>query len=135
MSLSRKPAQPYTFLAPSVQFKRANQGIDFNLPAEDEEDFETEIKTVFFQLTGEQAWIARRMWISETLLLRVVEVNERIRGGIPLLRGTRMTVAQLIGELADGRSLPDIAENFEIDAGDFRSLLEGIAVQFDRPFK
>lgn len=42
--------------------------------------------------------------------------SEKLRlGGKPCIRGQRFSMSQLIAELADGRPLKEIAEDFDID--------------------
>lgn len=82
----------------------------------------------------EKEWIAIRLWVSSVMLQECVSVDSKIRGGIPVLAGTRMTIAQLLAEVADGRSLSDISDSFDLDFEHLQKLFEGMAIQFDRPF-
>ena len=65
--------------------------------------------------------------------LLCVEMNADKRGGVPVLRGTRFTVAQLFAELADGRSIVELAADFELEIEPIRELLQELANYFDRP--
>ncbi|HYV34165.1 MAG TPA: DUF433 domain-containing protein [Gemmataceae bacterium] len=62
-----------------------------------------------------------------------VEVNPLKRGGAPVLVGTRFTVAQLLAELAAGRSVAEIAEDFDLALNTIERLLDGLALSLDGP--
>ncbi len=82
---------------------------------------------------GIDEWLAERMAYASQKLRECVEVNPKRRGGIPVLKGTRFTLGQLLGELADGRSLPCIAEDFELDLQILEQFLRGLSICLDRP--
>ena len=67
------------------------------------------------------------------LLKDCVEVNPQKRSGVPVLKGTRFTVAQLLAEIAEGRSVAEIAEDFDVDKALIQRLLEGLALCLDGP--
>ena len=48
-------------------------------------------------------------------MLKFIEINPDIRSGVPVLRGTRIPVSQIFMEIADNRTINDIAEDLEID--------------------
>jgi uncharacterized protein (DUF433 family) len=81
-----------------------------------------------------EEWLTQRLWISEVLLHRTVVVDIKIRHGMPVLRGTRIGIAQIISELAEGRSTTEIAQSLDLDLASIHELLQGIAIQFDRSF-
>lgn len=86
------------------------------------------------QLQGsEPEHLLRRVSAAVAVLHSCIEVNARKRGGIPLLKGTRFTVAQLFAEIAEGRSVVEIAEDFELDLGTIREVLQGFATYLDQP--
>ena len=62
-----------------------------------------------------------------------VETNLEKRKGIPVLKGTRFTIAQLLAEIADGRNIVDISVDFELDLQTIRHFLEGLSLYLDRP--
>jgi len=82
---------------------------------------------------SQEAWLAERVQWAASVLHDCVEVNPNKRGGIPVLKGTRFTVAQLFAELADGRSVFELAEDFELDLENMKALLQGFATHLDRP--
>lgn len=67
------------------------------------------------------------------LLKDCVEVNPQKRGGAPVLKGTRFSVAQLLAEIAEGRGVAEIAADFDLDLELIKKLLEGLALSFDGP--
>src|SRR5260370_24098627 len=81
----------------------------------------------------EEEWLAERARYSLLALRDCVEINPEKHGGVPVLRGTRFTVAQLFAEIGDGRSLPEIASDFGIDEGLMRKLMESFSIYLDRP--
>ena len=83
---------------------------------------------------AEAEWLVERAKYALLVIQDCVEVNPNKRGGVPVLRGTRFTVAQLFAEISEGRSLGDIAEDFEIDLVIMKKVMESFAIHFDRPF-
>lgn len=57
-----------------------------------------------------------------------IEISPILRGGIPVLRGTRFTVSQLLAELANTCGPAEIAENFELDEEQIIAFLNGLAL-------
>lgn len=83
-------------------------------------------------------WTATEWYIQCNLyglemLERVVEIDPHRRGGVPVLRGTRFTVAQVLAELSETACIDEIAENFDLDAGMIRALLDGLSLLLQRP--
>jgi uncharacterized protein (DUF433 family) len=81
-----------------------------------------------------QEWLIERAGYAIQLFHVCIEINPRKCGGVPVLNGTRFTIAQMFAEIADGRSLPEICDNFELDTIMVTKLFEGLAISFDRPF-
>ncbi len=61
-----------------------------------------------------------------------IEASPRKLGGIPVLRGTRFSVAQLFAELAEADNVEDIAEEFDLDASQISTLLHALSKYLDR---
>lgn len=78
--------------------------------------------------------LAQRLREAVVMLRQSVEINPGKRGGVPVLKGTRVTIAQVIVELADDMSLSEIAEDLDLDEMQIRCFLEGMAIHLDRPF-
>ena len=53
-----------------------------------------------------------------------IEINPRIRNGEPVIKGTRVPVARLVAELADGTSVDEIATQYEVTIEDIRAAAE-----------
>jgi uncharacterized protein (DUF433 family) len=56
-----------------------------------------------------------------------------IRGGVPVLAGTRFPVPQVLAEIAGGSSVTEVAEDFDLDEDLIVRFLEGMAALLDRP--
>jgi len=44
-------------------------------------------------------------------------IDSQIKGGSPVMRGTRFTVAQLLHELAEGHTVESFADAYDYDIG------------------
>ena|ERR1700733_10220976 len=75
-----------------------------------------------------------RLTHAVSLLKDSVETDIDRLGGIPVLAGTRFSVAQILAELADDTTVSKLAKNFKLDAEMIRSFLRGIAIELDRPY-
>ena len=64
---------------------------------------------------------------------RVVEVDPERRGGVPVMRGTGFTVAQVLAELAETSGVDDVASSFSLDAADIREMINGLSLIMQRP--
>src|SRR5271166_315173 len=61
------------------------------------------------RLIADEEWMAERFRHAGLLMRECIEVDPERRGGIPVVRGTNFTVAQLLQELAEGKNIADIA--------------------------
>lgn len=61
-----------------------------------------------------------------------ISIKDKVKGGKPCIFGTRFTVAQLLAELAEGHSVEEIAEDFDISEKRCRAALEQLAKLFDQ---
>jgi uncharacterized protein (DUF433 family) len=77
--------------------------------------------------------LARRWWHAVALLEDCVDVSPNRRGGVPCLKGTRVTVAQILAQLAEGDSVDDLVDDMEIDRDTLVTLLNGLSLILDRP--
>src|SRR5260370_40273539 len=66
------------------------------------------------QALTEEEWLSERLNIAVRMLDHCVEIDSCKRGGIPVLRGTRFTVAQLLAEIADGRDVGGLCTSFAL---------------------
>ncbi len=53
-----------------------------------------------------------------------IEINPDIRHGKPVIRGTRVPVARILGELSAGATLQQIQTDYGITADDIRAALD-----------
>ena len=77
--------------------------------------------------------LAERAFWAASVLRDSVDVDPARRSGVPVLKGTRFTVAQLFAELAEGRSVVEVADDFELDLDTIKNLLHGFSAHLDRP--
>lgn len=97
-------------------------------------DWLTKIGERPLQLLSKEERISEQ-WRQASLALRhCVEVSARKFGGIPVLKGTRFPIAQVLSQIAEGDSVDDLAENFDLDPECLRTLLHALAACLDRPF-
>lgn len=75
-----------------------------------------------------------RLRAAASMLQDSVEINLDKRGGVPVLKGTRVPISLILAELAGNASLSEIADDLDLDKDLIRGFLEGMAVHFDRPF-
>lgn len=74
-----------------------------------------------------------RLRLAGAALRDCVEISSQKLGGIPVLRGTRFPVSQVLSQLADGDSVEEVAENFELDREQLTTLLHVLSAYLDRP--
>lgn len=68
----------------------------------------------------------------DTYGMKNIKVDSDIRCGVPCVPGTRFTVAQLVSELSGGRSLGEIAEDFDLEFDMLERCLEDLARELDK---
>ena len=62
-----------------------------------------------------------------------VEINPDKLGAVPVLKGTRISVAQVLAEIGEGQSVEAVADDFDLDVELEKRLVTGLAVCLDRP--
>ncbi len=67
--------------------------------------------------------------------LSTVEIDPKRQGGIPVLRGTRFRISQLLSELAEGDSVSEIADNLDLNEKDIKDFLNELSVMIEREYK
>ena len=82
-----------------------------------------------------EEWLADRARYAISMLRDCTEVNPRKCGGVPVLKGTRFSLAQILAEIAEGKSVSELAEDFELQPALIKEFLEGMAIALDRPFQ
>ncbi len=81
---------------------------------------------------GPEQWLAERADYAARELHECVEFDPGKRCAVPVLLGTRMSVAQLLAELGEGRSTTEVADDFDLDANLVKRFVCGLAVCLDR---
>jgi uncharacterized protein (DUF433 family) len=76
--------------------------------------------------------VIERSIVAMRLMKDTIEMDRLRRGGKPVLAGTRFDVSQVFGELADGRSTKEMAEDYSFDEELVKRLLCGLAIYLDR---
>lgn len=86
----------------------------------------TESHELTFHLKSQLEAAARMLQDSVTL-------DSNIRGGVPVVRGTRVPVARILAEVADDASLSEISDDLDLDREVLIKLINGLANYLDRP--
>ncbi|MEN8215681.1 MAG: DUF433 domain-containing protein [Pseudomonadota bacterium] len=60
-------------------------------------------------------------------LSEVVEIHSEIRGGVPVLKGSRIPVAKILAELGEDMTITEIAEDYNINIQQAKMFIEGLA--------
>jgi uncharacterized protein (DUF433 family) len=76
---------------------------------------------------------AERASLALSALGGMVDADPAKAGGVPVVKGSRFPVSQLLAELADGSNVQEIAENYELDPELLSSLLHALAVYLNKP--
>jgi uncharacterized protein (DUF433 family) len=80
-----------------------------------------------------QQWFAECVANGFDILSKSIDIDPEIRGGVPVLRGTRFTVAQALAELAELSGVTEFSEEFDIDPQVVKDMLDGLALVLQRP--
>ena len=78
--------------------------------------------------------IAEKILFSMVLLDAVIVIDPKIRGGTPVLVGTRVPIARLFSEVATGRTIDEISDDKELRIDDVRQVFSGFAAYLGRSF-
>ncbi len=78
-------------------------------------------------------WMTQRAQYATRELGDRVEWNADKVGGAPVLKGTRISVAQVLAALGEGQSAAEVAADFDLDVALVKRLVPGFAVCLDRP--
>lgn len=60
-----------------------------------------------------------------------IEHNPDKLGGRPVLKGTRVSIAQIVAEIADGASIPGLVADMDLPEQTLKCLFECISEFFD----
>ena len=78
-------------------------------------------------------WLANRMNYARLLMSGSIEIDPDIRSGVPVMRGTRVPLSQVLAEIADGASIEVIADDLEIDETPIREFIQSFSIFVDQP--
>ncbi|MGA2063110.1 MAG: DUF433 domain-containing protein, partial [Thermoguttaceae bacterium] len=82
-----------------------------------------------------EEWVVERIIYATMILHDSVETDPEIRGGVPVIKGTRIPVSQILAEVAEDEKISAIADDFNLDVNTLMKLFEGMAIHLDRPFR
>ena len=77
--------------------------------------------------------LAERLIEAARLLEDSVEIDSAVRGGVPVIRGTRIGIGRIFAEIADDKPLSEIADSLDLDVDVLKKVIEGISIHLDRP--
>ena len=80
-----------------------------------------------------EQWLADRTRFAARELGDCVEMNPDKLSGVPVLKGSRISVAQILAEIGEGQSVEAVAADFDLDVELVKRLVTGLAVCLDRP--
>jgi uncharacterized protein (DUF433 family) len=82
----------------------------------------------------EEYWLLARSLVAKSMVRECIAIDPKIRGGVPVLRGTRISVSQIFAELSGADCVVELADEYDIDPSLIRKLLEGMAIQLDQSY-
>jgi uncharacterized protein (DUF433 family) len=87
------------------------------------------------QLKPTEQLFLKRLEYGLKELSNVVEIHNEIRGGMPVLKGTRIPIATILAELSEETTITEIAEDYDINAQQIKVLIGGLAILLERSFQ
>lgn len=91
--------------------------------------------TAQFQSIRSEQQLQKRLEYGLRELSDVVEIHHEIRGGVPVLKGSRIPVAKILAEFGEDMTITEIAEDYNINIQQVRVFIEGLAILLDRSFQ
>lgn len=79
-------------------------------------------------------WFYKRLQRASVDLEQHIECDPQKAGGVPVVKGTRLKVAQLLAELAEGQDITEIAEDLDVSQDTLATIMKRLAVLLDQPF-
>ena len=67
------------------------------------------------------------------LYAECVETNLLVRGGVPVISGTRVPIATVLANIASDMSISVIADDLDLDVDKLTAFFQCISIAFDRP--
>ena len=84
--------------------------------------------------TGCEAWTAEHLRGQRHCSRDSIDIDPEKRGGVPMVKGTRVPVATILAELAEGATIGGVAADLDLDPEILRKMIQGIAGHFDCSF-
>lgn len=78
-------------------------------------------------------WLIQRVQFASSELSDCIERNPLKYSGVPVVKGSRISVAQIFAELAEGMSADEVAEDFSLEPALVKRLVSGFSICLDRP--
>ncbi len=85
------------------------------------------------QTTRHDRWLADALDFGNEHMSKAVVINLKRRGGIPCLKGSRVTIGQILAELAESGGPDEIAARLDLDRVAIENLLYGLATLLEKP--
>ena len=79
--------------------------------------------------------LRRRLEFEARILADSIEISYEKKGGVPVVRGTRMPVARILAEVADNVRIKEFADNYDLDVEKLHAILQGFSVYLSRPLR
>jgi uncharacterized protein (DUF433 family) len=67
-------------------------------------------------------------------LRECVEVDPDVKSGVPVVKGTRFTIAQIFAELAETDAPREVSVNFDLEEELIKKVLSGFSMMMNKPF-
>jgi uncharacterized protein (DUF433 family) len=90
------------------------------------------VSVLFDRRLRTERWLAECVAAGFETLSVSITIDPDIRGGVPVMKGTRFTVAQALAELAETSGVTEFAEEFDIDPTVVRNMLGGLSLILHR---
>ncbi len=78
-------------------------------------------------------WLIQRAQFASSELGDCVERDPLKMNGVPVVKGSRISIAQVFAEMAEGMSSDEVAEDFSLDPALIKRLVSGFSICLDRP--
>lgn len=63
-----------------------------------------------------------------------IDISPDIRGGEPVLKGTRYPLSRVFAEIIEGKSIKEISENYDLDIKNIKNVISGLALLLQTHF-
>ncbi len=67
-------------------------------------------------------------------MIKGIKIDPQIMSGVPVIMNTRFPVAQLLAEMAEGRTVKEIADDFDLPFGDCINAIDELSIYLNKPF-